>query len=202
MGTDAVLDHTVTHFSPAGLRLSTAVLDAVGRAASCAVSILGAQAACGFVGAVVMVNDFDDRAACPLADGEVLQTGKHRIRFLSMPHVPHSCDAGLFFDETERTLLCSDLFFQPGDPELLIESGIVERAREAIHGALNGPLAKDMPYTPYTDSTLQRLAALKPKPSQRCTGRHSVVMAEKRFSAWPMSSRTLWATPRQILDAC
>ena len=32
----------------------------------------------------------------------------------------------------------------------------------SIHGALNGPLAKDMPYTPYTDSTLQRLAALKP----------------------------------------
>ena len=26
-----------------------------------------------------------------------------------------------------------------------------------------GPMAKDMPYTPYTDSTLQRLAALKPK---------------------------------------
>jgi flavorubredoxin len=123
---------------------------------------LRAQAVCSFVGAMVMVNDFADRAARPLADGEVLQTGKHCIRFLSTPHVPHSWDAGLFFDETERTLLCSDLFFQPGDPEPLIESGIVERAREAIHGALSGPLAKDMPYTPYTDSTLQRLAALKP----------------------------------------
>ena len=41
MGADAVLDDTVTHFSPAGLRLSTAVLDAVGRAASRAESILG-----------------------------------------------------------------------------------------------------------------------------------------------------------------
>src|ERR1017187_8665863 len=29
-------------------------------------------------------------------------------------------------------------------------------------------------------------------------------MAEKRFSTWPMSSRTFWATPRQVLgiDRC
>jgi hypothetical protein len=76
--------------------------------------------------------------------------------------VPHAWDAGLFFDETERTLLCSDLFFQPGDPEPLVESGIVERARDAINGALTGPLAHDMPYTPYTDRTLERLAGLEP----------------------------------------
>jgi hypothetical protein len=77
--------------------------------------------------------------------------------------VPHAWDAGLFFDETERTLLCSDLFFQPGDPDPLIESGIVERARDAIQGGLTSPLANDMPYTPYTDITLQRLAALEPR---------------------------------------
>jgi flavorubredoxin len=121
-----------------------------------------AQPVCSFVGAMVMVNDFADRAARPLADGEVLQTGKHAIRFIATPHVPHCWDAGLFFDATERTLLCSDLFFQPGDPEPLIESGIVERAREAIEGAIASPLAKDMPYTPYTDGTLQRLASLAP----------------------------------------
>jgi hypothetical protein len=68
----------------------------------------------------------------------------------------------LFFDDTERTLLCSDLFFQPGDPEALIESGIVDRARDSIKGSMTGPLANDMPYTPHTDSTLQRLAALDP----------------------------------------
>lgn len=55
-----------------------------------------------------------------------------------------------------------DLFFQPGDPEPLIESGIVERARDAIQGGLGGPLVNDMPYTPYTGSTLERLVALKP----------------------------------------
>lgn len=121
-----------------------------------------AQAVCSFVGAMVMVNDFADRPARALSDGEVLQTGKHSIQFISTPHVPHSWDAGLFFDTSERTLLCSDLFFQPGDPAPLVESGIVERARDAIQGAMASPLANDMPYTPYTDSTLQRLASLAP----------------------------------------
>jgi flavorubredoxin len=121
-----------------------------------------AQAVCSFVGAMVMVNDFADRAPRSLADNEVLQTGRHRLQFLATPHVPHCWDAGLFFDETERTLLCSDLFFQPGDPEPVIESDIVGRARDAIQGSLAGPMAKDMPYTPYTNSTLERLAALEP----------------------------------------
>ncbi len=122
-----------------------------------------AQAVCSFVGATVMVNDFADRAPRPLADGEVLPTGRHRLCFLATPQVPHGWDAGLLFDESERTLLCSDLFFHPGDPEPLAGSEIVSRAKDAIQGNLTGPLAKDMPYTPYTDSTLQRLAALQPK---------------------------------------
>lgn len=121
-----------------------------------------AQALGSFVGVMVMLNDFADRAPRVLTDGEVLSIGRHRLRFLSTPQVPHGWDAGLYFDETTRTLLCSDLFFQPGDPEPLTESDIVGRAKEAILGSLTGPMAKDMPYTPYTDSTLRRLAALAP----------------------------------------
>ena len=122
-----------------------------------------AQALCSFVGAVVMVNDFADRPPRVLADNEALEIGTHRLRFLSTPHVPHCWDAGLFLEETDRTLLCSDLFFQPGDPDPLIEAGIVDRAREAMIANLSSPLANDMPYTPYTDTTLQRLAALEPR---------------------------------------
>ncbi len=122
-----------------------------------------AQTVCSFVGVTVNVKDFADRVARPLEEGEVLKTGRHRLRFLSTPHLPHGWDAGLFFDEIEKTLLCSDLFFQPGDPEPLVESGIVDRAKDAIKGGLAGPLANDLPYTPYTDSTLQRIAALEPK---------------------------------------
>ncbi len=122
-----------------------------------------AQAVCSFVGTMVMVNDFADRPARPLNDGEVLEIGRHRLRFLATPHVPHCWDAGLFFEENEKTLLCSDLFFQPGDPEPLTESDVVERAKAAIIEGLSTPLANDMPYTPYTDSTLRRLADLEPQ---------------------------------------
>jgi flavorubredoxin len=122
-----------------------------------------AQAVCSFVGVMVMLNDFADRPARALNDHEALETGRHRLRFLSTPHVPHGWDAGLFFEEKDRTLLCSDLFFQPGNPAPLNESDVLGPAKEAIIANLSGPMAKDMPYTPYTDSTLRRLAALEPR---------------------------------------
>jgi flavorubredoxin len=121
-----------------------------------------AEAVCGFVGALVMLNDFADRPPRVLKDGEVIDTGHHRVRWLSTPHVPHCWDAGLLFEETDRTLFCSDLFFHPGDPEPVIRTGVVGRARDAIVKNAAGPMANDIPYTPYTDATLRRLAALKP----------------------------------------
>jgi flavorubredoxin len=122
-----------------------------------------ARAVCSTVGAMVNLGDFAIRPARGMAEGEVLETGRSRIRFLSTPHVPHAWDAGLFFEEHERVLLCSDLFFHPGDPEPITSSDIVGRARSSIVANLSGPLSHDMPYTPYTDRTFQRLADLKPK---------------------------------------
>jgi flavorubredoxin len=122
-----------------------------------------AQAVCSVVSGIVMLNDYADRPARPLNNNEVLQLGKHRLRFLATPHVPHGWDAGLFFEETDRTLLCSDLFFHPRSDEPLIEGDIVGRARESILAGMDSPLAKDMPYTPYTDRTMERLAELAPR---------------------------------------
>lgn len=122
-----------------------------------------AEAACSAVGSIVTVSDFADRPPRALNDDEVFAIGRHRLRFLATPHVPHGWDAGLFFEESDQTLLCSDLFFHPGDPEAITESDIIGRARESIIAGMSGPLAKDMPYTPYTGSTLERLAALDPK---------------------------------------
>jgi flavorubredoxin len=110
-----------------------------------------------------MLADFSDKPPRVLANGEVIDIGRHRLRFISTPHVPHCWDAGLFFEERDRTLFCSDLFFHPGDPPALTESSIVAPARDAMAGSLTGPMAHDVPYTPYTDSTLQALADLQPR---------------------------------------
>jgi flavorubredoxin len=122
-----------------------------------------AEAVCGFVGAHVMLADFADRPPRVLADDEVVATGRHRLRYLRTPHVPHCWDAGLLFDETTRTLFCSDLFFHPGNPEPLIDTDIVSPARLAMEKSRSGPMAHDVPYTPYTDGILHRLGRLAPE---------------------------------------
>jgi flavorubredoxin len=121
-----------------------------------------AQAVCSFVGAMVSVNDFAERPARALADNEVFDIGSHRLKFLATPHFPHGWDAGLFFEESDKTLLCSDLFFHPGDPEPFTEADVVGRAEASIIEGMKGPLAHDMPYTPYTDANFRRLADLEP----------------------------------------
>jgi flavorubredoxin len=66
------------------------------------------------IGCMVSLNDLADRAPRPLADGEVLDIGGHRLRWIDTPHVPHAWEAGLLYDETTRTLFCGDLFTQTG----------------------------------------------------------------------------------------
>jgi flavorubredoxin len=95
-----------------------------------------AQAVCGVVGALVNVNDFALRPARGLARDEVFSTGKYRFRFRATPHLPHGWDAGVFFEETQRTLFCSDLA---------------------------GPLMDYQPFTTRTEGLLTGLAALQPR---------------------------------------
>lgn len=122
------------------------------------------QAVCSVVGKLVSVDDcLALRPAKGMTDGEVLQTGTHRFRFLATPHVPHCWEAGLLFEETERTLLCSDLLHQDGDVEPTTESDVIGRCRKTLVEYQQGPLANYMPYCTLTDATLQRLAALQPK---------------------------------------
>jgi flavorubredoxin len=121
-----------------------------------------AKPACSTVAALVSVDDVSTRRARQLADGEVLTIGKQRFRFLRTPHVPHAWDAGLMFEETGRTLLCSDLCHQNGDVDAITDTDVVESGRAALQEFQQGPLADYLPYTPYTGRTLKRLAALQP----------------------------------------
>ena len=122
-----------------------------------------AQPVCSTVGALVSVNDFSLRPARGMENDEILKTGKYSFRFLQTPHVPHCWEAGLLFEETKGTLLCSDLFHQGGDVEPITESDVIERARKTLVDYQAGPLANYMPYTKHTDSVMQRLAALQPR---------------------------------------
>ncbi len=122
-----------------------------------------AQPVCSMVGALVSINDFAVRPARGMTDGESFNTGKYRFRFLQTPQVPHCWEAGLLFEETQGTLLCSDLFHQNGDLEARTESDIIERSRKTLMDYQAGPFANYMPYTKHTDGILQKLADLKPR---------------------------------------
>ena len=92
-----------------------------------------ADVICSQVGALVCVNDFTGRESRAMTDGGTFATGKYRFRYCRTPHLPHGWDAGVLFEETQKTLLCSDLFHQNGDVEPLIVSTLV--AQTMRHGA-------------------------------------------------------------------
>jgi flavorubredoxin len=87
-----------------------------------------ATAAHGVIGCNTWLNHSALRQPRPLADQEVLDLGGKVVRHLDTPHVPHSWDAGLIFEETTRTLFSSDLLFQFGDTPPLA-SDILARLR-------------------------------------------------------------------------
>ena len=122
-----------------------------------------AQAVCSFVGAMVSINDFAIRPARVMEDGEVLETGRNRFRYLQTPHVPHCWEAGLLFEEENKTLLSSDLFHQNGDVDAMTESDVIGPVRKTLVDYQASPLANYMPYTKHTDGILRKLAALKPQ---------------------------------------
>ena len=67
-----------------------------------------ADVICSQVGALVSVNDFIGHESRALPDGETFTTGKYRFRYCQTPHLPHGWDAGMLFEETQKTLLCAN----------------------------------------------------------------------------------------------
>ena len=92
---------------------------------------------CGQIAAMVSVNDVADRAPRALADGELLVLGRHTVRWLDTPHVPHGWECGYLFEESSRTLLCGDLFTQPGSSHPALTSGDILGPSEAMRSGLD-----------------------------------------------------------------
>lgn len=116
-----------------------------------------ATVAHGAVACDVSLNDLADRPPRVLADGEVIDLGGKRVRYIDTPHTPHGWDAGILFEESTQTLLCGDLFTQVGETGALTEADIVgpAAAAEDLFGFSS--------LHPEMGSTIRRLAPLAPK---------------------------------------
>ena len=68
----------------------------------------GAQITHGALGCMVSLNDMADRPPVPLEDGQVIELGRHRVRHIDTPHVPHGWEARLIFDDTDHSLLVGE----------------------------------------------------------------------------------------------
>lgn len=112
---------------------------------------------CGQVAAMVSVNDVADRPAHALGDGQQLALGRHTLRWFDTPHLPHGWECGFMMDDTTRTLLCGDLFTQPGEGKAaLVETDILGPS-EAFRGVMDY-----YAHAPDTNAMLERLAREAP----------------------------------------
>src|SRR5215510_4885253 len=109
-----------------------------------------AEVAHGATGVMVSLNDMADRSPRILQDGETIDLGTKRIRYLDTPHIPHGWEAGLMYEESTGTLLCGHLFTQVGDDKTLTDRDIVGPAIAAedmfqgssLHPTLGPPIRK------------------------------------------------------------
>ncbi len=117
-----------------------------------------AELAVGTLGTLISGTDQATRTPrAPLADGEVLDLGGKRLRWIDTPHVPHGWDAGIFFEEETATLLCGDLFTHTGSGPALTENDVVGPASAAED------LFAATCLTAATSPTVRRLADLEPR---------------------------------------
>lgn len=111
----------------------------------------------GQTGCLVSLTDFADRSPRVLQDGEVVELGGKRVRFIDTPHTPHGWDAGVLYEETTGTLMCGDLFTQIGNDRALTDGDIVGPAIAAEdifrYSSLN----------PAMGTTIRSLATLNPR---------------------------------------
>ena len=115
-----------------------------------------AEVAHGELGCMVSLNDLADRPPVPLADGQVLQLGAHRVRHIDTPHVPHGWEARVLYEETTSTLLCGDLFTQLGNGPAITTGDIIGAAAQAED------VFRASCLTPDTGPAIRRLAGLNP----------------------------------------
>jgi flavorubredoxin len=104
------------------------------------------------------VDDFAIRPTHTIRDGEALELGTHRLRFLLTPHVPHAWDALVAHEETTGTLFVSDLLAQGGERPAVTEADVVDPALAVLRR-----FPDVIPLGAHTFRVLDRLEALTPR---------------------------------------
>ena len=112
---------------------------------------------CSRLAAMVSIDDLSDRPARALADGEQLSLGRHTVEWIDTPHVPHGWECGLLMESLTRTLLCGDLFTQPGGGESALTEADILEPSESFRQPMDY-----FAHAPQTAATLERLAQLEP----------------------------------------
>lgn len=115
-----------------------------------------AQVVHGRIGVGVSLEDLADRAPIALADGETLDLGSKRVRWIDTPQLPHGWEAGLLFEETTATLFAGDLF-------TVLGPGPATRTADLVEPALNAETAfHATALTARTSAQIADLADLAP----------------------------------------
>lgn len=119
-------------------------------AASPKASVVHGRTACD-----ISLRDLADRPPRAVASGELITSGRRKVRYIDTPHVPHAWESGLLFEETTGTLFCGDLFTQFGSEATTVDDIVPAAilAEEAFHASSVGIS---------TAPTIRRLAELKP----------------------------------------
>ncbi|CAD6527206.1 FprA family A-type flavoprotein [Paraburkholderia sabiae] len=117
-----------------------------------------AQPLCSAIAKMVSIDDLAERPARGLDDGEAVDLGRHRLRWLATPHLPHAWECGMLVDDTTQTLFCGDLFTQGGADLPVMTSADILSSSEAFRRSMDY-----YSHTKHGDAMLERLAALAPR---------------------------------------
>jgi flavorubredoxin len=72
-----------------------------------------AEVLCSEMCAMLNLRDVSPKTPRVVGDGEVVEVGPHRLRFIMTPHI-NQWDSMMIFEENSRTLFPNDLFSHPG----------------------------------------------------------------------------------------
>lgn len=117
-----------------------------------------ARPVCSAIGAMTSIGDIAIRSPRGMGDGEALDLGNATVEWITAPHVPHGWDNGFLFERGTGTLLCGDLFTQPGRGDVALTTDDILGPSEAFRAVMDY-----YAHSPNTGAVLNRLAALEPK---------------------------------------